>query len=191
MPRDLLEFRPVTPPVPLEEVEAAEEIVRRFSSGAMSHGALSAEAHETVAIALNRLGARANSGEGGEDPSRYGGERNSKIKQVASGRFGVTAEYAVSAEELQIKIAQGSKPGEGGQIPAHKVSDEIARLRKTQPGVSLISPPPHHDIYSIKDIARLIFDLREVNPDAAISVKLVAETGVGIVAAGVARHTRT
>jgi glutamate synthase domain-containing protein 2/glutamate synthase domain-containing protein 1/glutamate synthase domain-containing protein 3 len=186
-PRDLLEFRPVTPPVPLEEVEAAEQIVRRFSSGAMSHGALSAEAHETVAIALNRLGGRANSGEGGEDPSRYRTERNSRIKQVASGRFGVSAEYAVSAEELQIKIAQGSKPGEGGQIPAHKVTDEIARLRKTQPGVSLISPPPHHDIYSIEDLAQLIFDLREVNPDAAISVKLVAESGVGIVAAGVAK----
>jgi glutamate synthase (ferredoxin) len=173
--------------VPLEEVEAAEHIVRRFSSGAMSHGALSAEAHETVAIALNRLGGRANSGEGGEDPERYQDERNSRIKQVASGRFGVTAEYAVSAEELQIKIAQGSKPGEGGQIPAHKVTDEIARLRKTRPGVSLISPPPHHDIYSIEDLAQLIFDLREVNPDAAISVKLVAATGVGIVAAGVAK----
>ena len=186
-PRDLLEPRSVTPPVPLEEVEAAEHIVRRFSSGAMSHGALSAEAHETVAIALNRLGGRANSGEGGEDPARYHDERNSKIKQVASGRFGVTAEYAVSAEELQIKIAQGSKPGEGGQIPAHKVTEEIARLRKTQPGVSLISPPPHHDIYSIEDLAQLIFDLREVNPDAAISVKLVAASGVGIVAAGVAK----
>ena len=154
------------PAVPLEEVEPAAAIVRRFSSGAMSHGALSAEAHETVAIALNRLGARANSGEGGENPDRYGDERNSKIKQVASGRFGVTAEYAVSAEELQIKIAQGSKPGEGGQIPAHKVTEEIARLRNTQPGVSLISPPPHHDIYSIEDLAQLIFDLREVNPDA-------------------------
>ena len=186
-PRDLLELRSVTPPVPLEEVEAAEHIVRRFSSGAMSHGALSAEAHQTVAIALNRLGGRANSGEGGEDPERYRDERNSKIKQVASGRFGVTAEYAVSAEELQIKIAQGSKPGEGGQIPAHKVTDEIARLRKTRPGVSLISPPPHHDIYSIEDLAQLIFDLREVNPDAAISVKLVAASGVGIVAAGVAK----
>ena len=140
-----------------------------------------------IAIALNRLGARANSGEGGEDPARFGDERNSKIKQVASGRFGVSAEYAASAEELQIKIAQGSKPGEGGQIPAHKVTEEIARLRKTQPGVSLISPPPHHDIYSIEDLAQLVFDLREVNPDAAISVKLVAESGVGLVAAGVAK----
>jgi len=186
-PRDLLELRPAASPAPLEEVEPAEAIVRRFSSGAMSHGALSAEAHETIAIALNRLGARANSGEGGEDPSRYRTERNSKIKQVASGRFGVTAEYAAFAEELQIKIAQGSKPGEGGQIPAHKVTEEIARLRKTQPGVSLISPPPHHDIYSIEDLAQLVFDLREVNPDAAISVKLVAESGVGIVAAGVAK----
>jgi glutamate synthase (ferredoxin) len=186
-PRDLLELRPASPPVPLEEVEPAAQIVRRFSSGAMSHGALSKEAHETVAIALNGLGARANSGEGGEDPDRYRSERNSKIKQVASGRFGVTAEYAAFAEELQIKIAQGSKPGEGGQIPAHKVTEEIARLRKTQPGVSLISPPPHHDIYSIEDLAQLIFDLREVNPEAAISVKLVAESGVGIVAAGVAK----
>jgi glutamate synthase domain-containing protein 2/glutamate synthase domain-containing protein 1/glutamate synthase domain-containing protein 3 len=186
-PRDLLELRPVSLPVPLEEVEPAEDIVRRFSSGAMSHGALSAEAHETIAIALNRLGGRANSGEGGEDPARYRDERNSKIKQVASGRFGVTAEYAAFAEELQIKIAQGSKPGEGGQIPAHKVTEEIARLRKTQPGVALISPPPHHDIYSIEDLAQLVFDLREVNPDAWISVKLVAESGVGIVAAGVAK----
>ena len=186
-PRDLLELVPAGPPVPLEEVEPAAEIVRRFSGGAMSHGALSAEAHETIAIALNRLGARANSGEGGEDPARYRDERNSKIKQVASARFGVTAEYAAFAEELQIKIAQGSKPGEGGQIPAHKVSEEIARLRKTRPGVSLISPPPHHDIYSIEDLAQLIFDLREVNPDAAVSVKLVAETGVGLVAAGVAK----
>jgi len=186
-PRDLLELVPAGPPVPLEEVEPAESIVRRFSSGAMSHGALSAEAHETVAIALNRLGARANSGEGGEDPSRYRDERRSKIKQIASGRFGVTAEYAACAEELQIKIAQGSKPGEGGQIPAHKVTEEIARLRRTQPGVSLISPPPHHDIYSIEDLAQLVFDLREVNPEAAVSVKLVAETGVGLVAAGVAK----
>ncbi len=186
-PRDLLELVPAGPAVPVDEVEPASEIVRRFSGGAMSHGAISAEAHETVAIALNRLGAKANSGEGGEDPTRYRDERNCKIKQVASGRFGVTAEYAAFAEELQIKIAQGSKPGEGGQIPAHKVTGEIARLRRTQPGVSLISPPPHHDIYSIEDIAQLIFDLREVNPRAAISVKLVAEYGVGIVAAGVAK----
>jgi glutamate synthase (ferredoxin) len=153
----------------------------------MSHGALSAEAHETIAIALNRLGARSNSGEGGEDPSRYADERNSKIKQVASGRFGVTAEYAVSAEELQIKVAQGSKPGEGGQIPAHKVTDEIARLRGTSPGVALISPPPHHDVYSIEDLAQLVFDLKEVNPEADVSVKLVASAGVGVIAAGVAK----
>ncbi len=186
-PRDLLELVPAGAPVPLDEVEPASAIVRRFSGGAMSHGALSAEAHETLAIALNRLGARANSGEGGEDPARYRDERNCKIKQVASGRFGVTPEYAVFAEELQIKISQGSKPGEGGQIPAHKVTEEIAGLRRTQPGVSLISPPPHHDIYSIEDLAQLIFDLREVNPEAAISVKLAAETGVGLVAAGVAK----
>ena len=186
-PRDLLELVPAGEPVPLDEVEPAEEIVRRFSGGAMSHGALSSEAHETIAIALNSLGARANSGEGGENPERYRDDRNCKIKQVASGRFGVTAEYAVFAEELQIKIAQGSKPGEGGQIPAHKVTEEIAALRRTRPGVSLISPPPHHDIYSIEDLAQLVFDLREVNPEAAISVKLVAETGIGLVAAGVAK----
>ncbi len=182
--RDLLEFAPAGPPVSLDDVESAESIVRRFSSGAMSHGALSAEAHETVAIAFNRLGARANSGEGGEDPARFYDERNCRIKQVASGRFGVTPEYAVAAEELQIKIAQGSKPGEGGQLPGHKVSTEIARLRHTQPGVALISPPPHHDIYSIEDLAQLVFDLRQVNPDAAVSVKLVSEAGVGLVAAG-------
>jgi glutamate synthase domain-containing protein 3 len=173
--------------VPLDEVEPVDSIVRRFSGGAMSHGALSAEAHETIAIALNRLGARSNSGEGGEDPARYGDERNSKIKQVASGRFGVTAEYAVSAEELQIKVAQGSKPGEGGQIPAHKVTDDIARLRGTSPGVALISPPPHHDVYSIEDLAQLVFDLKEVNPEADVSVKLVASAGVGVIAAGVAK----
>ncbi len=186
-PRDLLEPVTAVEPVPLAEVEPVDSIVRRFSGGAMSHGALSAEAHETIAIAMNRLGGRSNSGEGGEDPARYGDERNSKIKQVASGRFGVTAEYAVSAEELQIKIAQGSKPGEGGQIPAHKVTTEIAKLRGTSPGVSLISPPPHHDIYSIEDLAQLVFDLKEVNPEADVSVKLVASTGVGVIAAGVAK----
>ncbi len=186
-PRDLLELVTAATPVPLEEVEPVESIVRRFSGGAMSHGALSAEAHETIAIAFNRLGGRSNCGEGGEDPARYRDERNSKIKQIASGRFGVTAEYAAFAEELQIKVAQGSKPGEGGQIPAHKVTEEIARLRNTKPGVSLISPPPHHDIYSIEDLAQLIFDLREVNPDADISVKLVSESGVGVIAAGVAK----
>jgi glutamate synthase (ferredoxin) len=186
-PRDLLELVTAPEPVPLAEVEPVESIVKRFSGGAMSHGALSAEAHETIAIAFNRLGGRSNSGEGGEDPARYRDERNSRIKQIASGRFGVTAEYAASADELQIKVAQGSKPGEGGQIPAHKVTEEIARLRGTQPGVSLISPPPHHDIYSIEDLAQLIFDLREVNPEADVSVKLVSETGVGVIAAGVAK----
>ena len=185
--RDLLELIPAGEPVPLGEVEPVESIVRRFSGGAMSHGSLSREAHETLAIALNRLGGKSNCGEGGEDPERYRTERNSKIKQIASARFGVTAEYAAFAEELQIKVAQGSKPGEGGQIPAHKVSDEIARLRNTQPGVSLISPPPHHDIYSIEDLAQLIFDLHEVNPEADISVKLVSEHGVGLVAVGVAK----
>jgi glutamate synthase (ferredoxin) len=186
-PRDLLEPVTAAEQVRLEEVEGVESIVRRFSGGAMSHGALSAEAHETIAIAMNRLGARSNSGEGGEDPVRYRDERNSKIKQVASGRFGVTAEYAAFAEELQIKISQGSKPGEGGQIPAHKVTTEIARLRGTSPGVSLISPPPHHDIYSIEDLAQLVFDLKEVHPEADVSVKLVASSGVGVIAAGAAK----
>ncbi len=183
-PRDLLELVPAGPPVPLEEVEPAESIVRRFSSGAMSHGSLSAEAHQTIAAAFNRLHARSNCGEGGEDPDRFRTDRNSRIKQVASGRFGVTPEYAVFADELQIKIAQGAKPGEGGQLPGHKVSAEIARLRHTQPGIALISPPPHHDIYSIEDLAQLVFDLRQVNPDSAVSVKLVSEAGVGLVAAG-------
>jgi glutamate synthase domain-containing protein 2/glutamate synthase domain-containing protein 1/glutamate synthase domain-containing protein 3 len=182
--RDLLEPAPVGSPLLLEDVEPADSIVRRFSGGAMSHGALSAEAHETVAIALNSIGGRANTGEGGEDPARYRSERNSSIKQVASGRFGVTPEYLVFADELQIKIAQGSKPGEGGQLPGHKVTVEIARLRHTQQGVALISPPPHHDIYSIEDLAQLIFDLRQVNRRAEISVKLVSSAGVGLVAAG-------
>ncbi len=185
--RDLLELVPAAEPVPLDEVEPAESIVQRFSAGGMSHGALSAEAHETIAIAFNRLRARSNCGEGGEDPARFRTERNSRIKQVASGRFGVTPEYAAFADELQIKIAQGSKPGEGGQLPGHKVSVEIARLRHTTPGVALISPPPHHDIYSIEDLAQLIFDLRQVNPTAKISVKLVAESGVGLVASGVVK----
>ena len=186
-PRDLLELVPAGPPVPLEEVEPVEAVLRRFSSGGMSHGSLSAEAHETVAIAFNRLGGRSNCGEGGEDPARFHDERNSRIKQIASGRFGVTAEYAVHADELQIKIAQGSKPGEGGQLPGHKVTAEIARLRHTEPGIGLISPPPHHDIYSIEDLAQLVFDLRQVNPAAAVSVKLVAESGIGLVAAGVVK----
>jgi glutamate synthase domain-containing protein 2/glutamate synthase domain-containing protein 1/glutamate synthase domain-containing protein 3 len=185
-PRDLVALVDATP-VPLEEVEPAESVVKRFSSGGMSHGALSAEAHETLAIAFNRLGARSNSGEGGEDRERFRTDRNSRIKQVASGRFGVTPEYAIFAEELQIKMAQGSKPGEGGQLPGHKVTAEIARLRHTTPGVALISPPPHHDIYSIEDLAQLVFDLRQVNPHADVSVKLVAEAGVGVVASGVAK----
>ena len=185
--RDLLELRPAAQPVPFDEVEPAESIVRRFSSGGMSHGSLSAEAHETIARAFNNLGALSNCGEGGEDPARFRTDRNSSIKQIASGRFGVTAEYAAFASELQIKIAQGSKPGEGGQLPGHKVTAEIARLRHTQPGVALISPPPHHDIYSIEDLAQLIFDLKQVNSDADVSVKLVAEAGVGLVAAGVVK----
>jgi glutamate synthase (ferredoxin) len=186
-PRDLFEITPAGPPVPIDEVEPVEAICRRFSTGAISHGAISKEAHETLAIAFNRLGGRANSGEGGEDPARYRNERTNKIKQVASGRFGVTPEYCSFAEELQIKVAQGSKPGEGGQIPGKKVTEEIARLRHTQPGVALISPPPHHDIYSIEDLAQLIFDLKQVNPRADVSVKLVAEVGVGTIAAGVAK----
>jgi glutamate synthase (ferredoxin) len=174
-------------PIDVGEVEPIEAIARRFSTAAMSHGSTSLEAHETLSIAMNRIGGMANSGEGGEDPARYGTERNSAIKQVASGRFGVTPAYLASAKELQIKMAQGSKPGEGGQIPGVKVTEEIARNRYTVPGVSLISPPPHHDIYSIEDLAQLIYDLRQVNPAAAISVKLVAEAGVGTIAAGVAK----
>ena len=173
--------------VPLDEVEAASAITRRFCTGAMSFGSLSAEAHETLAIAMNRLGGRSNSGEGGEDPTRFGTERNSAIKQVASARFGVTAEYLVNATELQIKISQGAKPGEGGQLPGHKVDAIIAKTRHSTPGVTLISPPPHHDIYSIEDLAQLIYDLKAICPTASVSVKLVAEAGVGTVAAGVAK----
>ena len=185
--RDLLKLRSGAAPIPIEEVEPISSILARFDSAGMSLGALSPEAHEALAIAMNRLGARSNSGEGGEDPARYGTEKNSKIKQVASGRFGVTPEYLINAEVLQIKIAQGAKPGEGGQLPGHKVNDMIARLRFARPGVGLISPPPHHDIYSIEDLAQLIFDLKQVNPTALVSVKLVAEPGVGTVAAGVAK----
>ncbi len=190
--RDLLDFRRAAIFLPLEEVEPVEAIVRRFSTSAMSHGALSREAHEAIAIAMNRLGARSNSGEGGEDPQRYrprpsGDWPNSAIKQVASARFGVTPEYLCSAVELEIKIAQGSKPGEGGQLPGHKVTSEIARIRHTLPGITLISPPPHHDIYSIEDLAQLIYDLRQINPLARIAVKLVAEAGIGTIAAGVAK----
>ncbi|MGH2790121.1 MAG: glutamate synthase large subunit [Actinomycetota bacterium] len=186
-PRDLLEFVAASDPVPLEEVEPAGNIARRFSTGAMSHGALSAEAHETLSIALNMIGGMANTGEGGEAPERYRDERNSGIKQIASGRFGVTPAYLSFAKELQIKMAQGSKPGEGGQLPGKKVSTEIARLRHTVPGVALISPPPHHDIYSIEDLAQLIFDLKQANPRADVSVKLVASEGVGTIAAGVVK----
>ena len=185
--RDLMDIKPAGPAVPLEEVEPVQEILMRFDSAGMSLGALSPEAHEALAIAMNRIGARSNSGEGGEDPSRYGTERMSKIKQVASGRFGVTAEYLVNAEVIQIKIAQGAKPGEGGQLPGHKVNEMIAKLRYAKPGVGLISPPPHHDIYSIEDLAQLIFDLKQVNPTALVSVKLVAEPGVGTIAAGVVK----
>ena len=186
-PRHLLKFKSDRSPVPVAEVEPATNIVKRFSTAAMSHGALSEEAHETLAIALNRLGGMSNSGEGGEDPSRYNTERVSKIKQVASARFGVTPSYLMSAEELQIKMAQGSKPGEGGQLPGHKVTDKIASLRYATPGVALISPPPHHDIYSIEDLSQLIFDLKTSNPNAKVSVKLVSEIGVGTIAAGVVK----
>ncbi len=185
--RDLLTLKHADTPVPLDEVEPADEIISRFDSAGMSLGALSPEAHETLAEAMNHLGARSNSGEGGEDPKRYNSPKNSKIKQVASGRFGVTAQYLVNAEVIQIKIAQGAKPGEGGQLPGHKVNDMIASLRYSMPGVALISPPPHHDIYSIEDLAQLIFDLKQVNPQALVSVKLVAEAGVGTIAAGVAK----
>ncbi|TML37460.1 MAG: glutamate synthase large subunit [Actinobacteria bacterium] len=190
--RGLLKVREPGEPIPIEEVEPAKEIVKRFATGAMSLGSLSTEAHETLAIAMNRIGGKSNTGEGGEDPRRFerdpnGDWRRSAIKQVASGRFGVTINYLVNADELQIKIAQGAKPGEGGQLPGHKVDEYIAWIRHSTPGVGLISPPPHHDIYSIEDLKQLIFDLRCSNPKARISVKLVAEVGVGTVAAGVAK----
>ena len=185
--RGLLQFKPAGKPVPLEEVEPATSIVRRFATGAMSLGSLSRESHEGLAMAMNRIGARSNTGEGGEDPARFLDERRSAIKQVASGRFGVTTHYLVNADQLQIKMAQGAKPGEGGQLMGHKVDEYIAKIRRSTPGVTLISPPPHHDIYSIEDLAQLIFDLKNVNPKAEISVKLVSEVGVGTVAAGVAK----
>lgn len=185
--RDLLGFREGIDAIELSEVEPVGQVISRFDSAAMSLGALSPEAHEALAVAMNTLGGRSNSGEGGEDPARYGTEKRSKIKQVASGRFGVTAEYLRSAEVMQIKIAQGAKPGEGGQLPGGKVNQLIARLRYSVPGVTLISPPPHHDIYSIEDLAQLIFDLKQVNPQALVSVKLVSEPGVGTIAAGVAK----
>jgi len=190
--RGLFGMKPFGPPVPLDEVEPVATILPRFSTGAMSYGSISSEAHETLAIAMNRMGAKSNTGEGGEDPARYvpdanGDSRRSAIKQVASGRFGVTSEYLVSADDIQIKMAQGAKPGEGGQLPGHKVYPWIAKVRHSTPGVGLISPPPHHDIYSIEDLAQLIFDLKNANPAARVHVKLVAESGVGTVAAGVSK----
>lgn len=184
--RDLFKLK-TTNPIALDQVESIEDILPRFDSAGMSLGALSPEAHEAIAIAMNTIGGRSNSGEGGEDPARYGTIRNSKIKQIASGRFGVTPAYLTSAEVLQIKVAQGAKPGEGGQLPGGKVNGLIARLRYSVPGVTLISPPPHHDIYSIEDLSQLIFDLKQVNPQAMVSVKLVSEPGVGTIAAGVAK----
>ncbi len=189
--RGLFEFVPGKS-IAIDDVEPASEIVKRFCTGAMSHGSISKEAHECIAIAMNRLGAMSNTGEGGEDPLRYqpepnGDSKNCAIKQIASGRFGVTLNYLAHAKELQIKIAQGAKPGEGGQLPGHKVTDEIAKLRYSTPGVTLISPPPHHDIYSIEDLAQLIYDLKCSNPGVKVSVKLVAEVGVGTIAAGVAK----
>ncbi|HTR82713.1 MAG TPA: glutamate synthase large subunit [Bacteroidota bacterium] len=190
--KDLMKFKSNRKPIPLRDVEPAEEIMKRFTTAAMSLGSLSPEAHETIAIAMNRIGGKSNTGEGGEDPARFrvrpnGDSANSAIKQIASARFGVTAEYLVSAKEIEIKMAQGSKPGEGGQLPGHKVSALIARLRRATPGIQLISPPPHHDIYSIEDLAQLIYDLKQVNPRAKICVKLVSEAGVGTIAAGVAK----
>ena len=191
--RGLLKFKPgVAPPVPLDEVEPASEIVKRFSTGAMSYGSISAEAHETLAIAMNRLGGRSNCGEGGEHVSRFdrdenGDWRRSAIKQVASGRFGVTCHYLTNCTDIQIKMAQGAKPGEGGQLPGNKVYPWVAEVRHSTPGVGLISPPPHHDIYSIEDLAQLIHDLKNANPQARVHVKLVSENGVGTVAAGVSK----
>jgi glutamate synthase (NADPH/NADH) large chain len=183
--RDFLDFR--HNPISIDRVEPVESILKRFVTGAMSFGAISQEAHEAMAVAMNKLHGRSNTGEGGEDAARFGTEMRSAIKQVASGRFGVTTEYLVNADEIQIKVAQGAKPGEGGQLPGFKVDQVIARTRHSIPGISLISPPPHHDIYSIEDLAQLIFDLKNVNPKAKISVKLVAESGVGTIAAGVAK----
>lgn len=188
--RDFLEFK--RNPISIDKVEPAENIMKRFVTGAMSYGSISKEAHETMAMAMNKIKGRSNTGEGGEDAARFtplenGLSLRSAIKQVASGRFGVTTEYLVNADEIQIKIAQGAKPGEGGQLPGYKVDDVIARTRHSIPGISLISPPPHHDIYSIEDLAQLIFDLKNVNPKAEISVKLVSESGVGTIAAGVAK----
>lgn len=185
--RDFFDLKSDRKPISIDDVEPKEKIFKRFASAAMSLGSISPEAHETIAMAMNRIGGQSNSGEGGEDVARFGTDRNSKIKQVASGRFGVTPAYLRSAEEIQIKVAQGAKPGEGGQLPGHKVSALIGKLRHTVPGVTLISPPPHHDIYSIEDLAQLIFDLKQVNPKARVAVKLVSTIGVGTIAAGVAK----
>ncbi|CDU03891.1 glutamate synthase large subunit [Vibrio coralliirubri] len=187
MLRDLMSLKKADKPLTLEQVEPSSDLFKRFDSAAMSIGALSPEAHEALAMAMNRLGGYSNSGEGGEDPRRFGTDRNSRIKQIASGRFGVTPHYLTNADVLQIKVAQGAKPGEGGQLPGHKVTAEIAKLRYSVQGVTLISPPPHHDIYSIEDLAQLIFDLKQVNPNALVSVKLVSEPGVGTIATGVAK----
>src|SRR5690606_25987962 len=190
--RGLLTFKKAATPIPLDQVEPASEIVKRFCTGAMSYGSISREAHETLAVAMNRIGGKSNTGEGGEDYERFvplgnGDSKRSAIKQVASGRFGVTSYYLTNADQLQIKMAQGAKPGEGGELPGHKVSKDIAATRHTTPGVMLISPPPHHDIYSIEDLAQLIYDLKNANPQARISVKLVSEVGAGTIAAGVAK----
>ena len=189
--RGLFEFSNFDP-ITLEEVEPWTDIVKRFKTGAMSYGSISKEAHENLAIAMNRIGGKSNSGEGGEDPERFyktpeGDWKNSAIKQVASGRFGVTSNYLTNAAEIQIKMAQGAKPGEGGQLPGPKVNPEIAKTRNSTPYVGLISPPPHHDIYSIEDLSQLIYDLKSANREARINVKLVSEVGVGTVAAGVAK----
>ena len=190
--RGLFELKPVNKKIPLKQVESAKEIVKRFATGAMSFGSISREAHTNLAIAMNRIGGKSNTGEGGEERDRFqllknGDSMRSAIKQVASGRFGVTTEYLVNSDDIQIKICQGAKPGEGGQLPGYKVDSTIASVRYSTPGVGLISPPPHHDIYSIEDLAQLIFDLKNVNPHARISVKLASEIGVGTVAAGVAK----
>ena len=190
--RGLMEFKYEENEIPLDEVESASEIVKRFKTGAISYGSISKEAHESLAVAMNRLGGKSNTGEGGEDIDRFspdenGDSRRSAIKQVASGRFGVTSFYLVNSDEIQIKIVQGAKPGEGGELPGHKVLPAIAKTRGTTPGVGLISPPPHHDIYSIEDLAELIHDLKNSNVNARVNVKLVSEVGVGTVAAGVAK----
>ena len=190
--RGLFNLKPAATPTPLDEVESASSIIKRFSTGAMSYGSISPEAHETLAIAMNRIGGKSNTGEGGEDEERFDTSdprfnRRSSIKQVASGRFGVTSRYLVNADDIQIKMAQGAKPGEGGQLPGSKVYPWIAKTRHSTPGVGLISPPPHHDIYSIEDLKQLIFDLKNANDQARIHVKLVSEQGVGTIAAGVAK----